>query len=105
MKTLTNLINTLSTLRPIEFGGEETPSTSLEISCWGEKFRTINHPSMGNETYGRKSMVYIQWATMAERKEMERALTNEGFKVNHYSPAATCTEVQVSYFKGYHWWQ
>jgi hypothetical protein len=59
--------------------------------------------SMQNETYGRKSMIYVSCGTPERRKQIEAALTAKGFKVNtgYWSGSAT-TEVQVSYFKGWH---
>lgn len=63
-------------------------------------------PSVGwsDETYGRDSMIYIQWGSPTERKEWEEKLEDAGFKVNRrYWPGSSTSEIQVSYFKGTHW--
>ncbi len=58
---------------------------------------------ISNETYGRKSMIYIGCQTPERRKQIEAALTTKGFKVNHgYYPGSANAEIQVSYFKGWH---
>jgi hypothetical protein len=57
-----------------------------------------------NETYGRKSMIYLDAPTPSDRQGWERALEREGFKVHRsYWPGSATLEVQVSYFKGWHW--
>jgi len=57
---------------------------------------------LSNETYGRDSMIYV-WAG-ERRAELEAFLTRKGFRVfPKYSPGGGRTEIQVSYFKGYHW--
>lgn len=59
---------------------------------------------LADETYGKKSMMYISWVDNAERKRAEAELTKRGFKVNRsYHPGSGTTSVQVSYFKGWHW--
>ena len=64
----------------------------------------LDHPAVRNETYGRKSMVYLYLASYAERKEVESLLDDEGFKVSpRYAPGSAIVEVQVSYFKGSRW--
>mgnify|MGYP004405501667 CR=1 FL=1 len=60
--------------------------------------------NVSDETYGDKSFVYVNSGSLPGRAEMERILTRAGFKViEDYSPASTCSEIQVSYFKGWHW--
>ena len=57
-----------------------------------------------NETYGSKSMIYPRFGSVADRLTGEVQLENAGFKVNkNYHPGSATTEVQVSYFKGWHW--
>jgi len=59
---------------------------------------------IGNETYGRDSMVYVYTPDNATRKRLERFLAARGFKVcRDYWPGSGVAEVQVSYFKGHHW--
>jgi hypothetical protein len=58
----------------------------------------------GDETYGKKSMIYISWPDPKARKEWERRLEDAGFKVHKdYWPGSSTSEIQVSYFKGWHW--
>lgn len=60
--------------------------------------------SIGDETYGSKSMLYITCPTIEKRHELETYLSNAGVKVNRkYWPGSSVAEIQVSYFKGYHW--
>ena len=57
-----------------------------------------------NETYGRQSMIYISWGDAGTRKQAESELRLMGWKPDpRYSPGSGTSEVQVSYFKGYHW--
>ena len=63
--------------------------------------------SISDETYGRQSMLYF-WNIEEEwgykRPDFENVLEGWGFKVNRrYCKGENCTEVQVSYFKGWHW--
>ena len=59
--------------------------------------------SLSDETYGRKSFVYIQTPDKPGRKRLERFLAGKGFKINtDYWPKSSTAEVQVSYFKGWH---
>ena len=64
----------------------------------------LNHPKISNETYGNKSMVYIATNDVGQRRRLEDYLSHKGFKVHEaYHPSGCRLEVQVSYFKGYHW--
>lgn len=60
---------------------------------------------VGNETFGKDSHIFLRIAkTHEERRDLERKLSNAGFKVNRtYWPESTVIDVQVSYFKGWHW--
>jgi hypothetical protein len=59
---------------------------------------------ISNETYGRKSCIYINCGTPEERKNIDGFLAARGYKVNrNYNPGGPRTEVQVSYFKGENW--
>ena len=68
-------------------------------------FGTPEHHSLltcGNETFGKRSFIYVDGR--GRRAELERFLTAEGFKVNpNYGRGTQTVEVQVSYFKGWHW--
>jgi hypothetical protein len=58
----------------------------------------------GDETYGRKSMIYISWPDYETRREWEAILSDNGFRVHRsYWPNSPVSEIQVSYFKGWHW--
>lgn len=59
---------------------------------------------ISNETYGRKSCIYINCGTADERKNVDGFLAARRYKVNrNYNPGGPRTEVQVSYFKGEGW--
>ena len=62
----------------------------------------LKHPKISDETYGKKSMIYINAGEV--RRELEAYLKGKGFKVfPEYAPQGGRLEVQVSYFKGWHW--
>jgi len=64
----------------------------------------LKHPNISDETYGKKSMIYIHVRSMDEREKLETELQDEGFPINkQYNKGQPTIEVQVSYFKGYHW--
>lgn len=58
---------------------------------------------VADETFGRKSMIYIGCQTPERRKQIEAALAPKGFEVDTtYWPGSSTTCVQVAYFKGRH---
>lgn len=60
--------------------------------------------SHDDETYGRESMIYLDWPDYETRREWEDVLRSNGFRVHEdYSPGSGTSEVQVSYFKGTRW--
>lgn len=64
----------------------------------------LEHRRVSNETYGRKSCIYITFEDHAQRRLMERKLEAQGHKVcADYWPGSRVAEVQVTYFKGWHW--
>lgn len=66
--------------------------------------KKLEHCKVGNETYGRKSCIYLTFADHAQRRAMERRLENQGHKIcPDYWPGSAIAEIQVSYFKGWHW--
>ena len=57
-----------------------------------------------NETYGRKSMIYVRWATVSDRQRGESALVRHGFRVSEgYHLGFAMSEIQVAYFRGFQW--
>ena len=71
-------------------------------NTWQEE--GLNHSQITDETYGKSSHIYVGLASIQEREYMENLIEQNGFKVNRgYWKGSTCTEVEVSYFKGYHW--
>ena len=56
----------------------------------------------GNETFGKKSFIYIQWIVSAIKEEGEDYLREEGFKIDKYEMPRQ-SAIQVSYFKGWHY--
>lgn len=66
----------------------------------------LNAKGISNETYGRKSCIYVNCGESEVRKQVELYLTARGFKVNrNYDQDGARIEVQVSYFKGDRWWE
>jgi hypothetical protein len=63
----------------------------------------LGRPYISDETYGRESMIYVTWANPEEREKGEAELSKLGHKVNSYDAKGKSSEVQVSYFKGWHW--
>jgi len=64
------------------------------------------HKDFSNETYGPKSMIYLEFDTINNRLSGEMLLESNGFKVNKgYYKGSKITEIQVSYFKGDRWWE
>ena len=60
--------------------------------------------NVSDETYGDKSCVYVYAGSRPLRTKMERILSEAGFMISKdYSPNSSCSEIQVSYFKGWHW--
>ena len=70
-----------------------------------ERFKgaDLGRPHISDETYGDESMIYVSWADPEERKKGEAELKKMGHKVNSYDEKGKSSEVQVSYFKGWHW--
>lgn len=69
-----------------------------------DKFTKRGLDVVGNETYGRKSCIYVTSESPKQRIELDRYLTSEGFKVRFtYWPGGRTSEIQVSYFKGNGW--
>jgi hypothetical protein len=68
------------------------------------KYKNVTLDDVGNETYGRKSCIYIGHETASQRLAVDNELRKRGFKVSKtYNPGGSTGEVQVSYFKGWHW--
>lgn len=66
----------------------------------------LEHPRIDDETYGKKSFIYIAFRSCEERQVMEEALRCWGWNPDRrYSPGSGRAEVQVSYFKGQRWWE
>jgi hypothetical protein len=98
MKTLLNLTKTLVQLQLLKtaFNARAYPKVVQE-DVFSEGY------SMSDETYGKKSFVYLRTPSSIARLTLERALRHEGFNVNgDYNPSGNTAAVQVSYFKGWH---
>jgi hypothetical protein len=60
--------------------------------------------SVGDETYGNDSYLYIYTGCVKRRRDLERRLGREGLRFNRdYSPGHGTVEIGVSYFRGVHW--
>jgi len=65
----------------------------------------LNAKGISNETYGRKSCIYINCGFTDTRRNLENFLTVRGFKVNRdYDKGGIRAEVTVSYFRGEQWY-
>jgi len=74
----------------------------FKTNRWSAK--GLKHSNISDETYGRRSMIYVSLKTPDERDEVERLLKRDGFGVQSgYWPDGPVAEIQVSYFKGHHW--
>ena len=72
------------------------------------KNKLINTPierkKANAETYGKRTFLYINFGNKKKREKAERTLITEGAKPNHdYWPGSGIAEVQVRYFKVWHW--
>lgn len=63
----------------------------------------LSHHMIGNETFGRKSCIYVNTNSPEEKMVVQRELIINDFAVNEkYGRGTNRIEVQVSYFKGWH---
>ena len=79
---------------------------ALDLYFATERFSTekLNAKGVSNETYGKKSCIYVNCGVPLVREQVDLYLTARGFKVNrNYGLGGSRTEVQVSYFKGDNW--
>jgi hypothetical protein len=66
--------------------------------------KELRAKGVSDETYGKKSMIYVTSKTPAQRKELEAFLKSKGVKIHpDYDPGKATSEIQVSYFKGTRW--
>lgn len=56
---------------------------------------------IADETYGRKSFIYITCETAQRRAALQKFLAEQGFAVNFGYKSGLTAEVRVSYFKGH----
>lgn len=86
----------------VTFGAAHSPFTTKSVV--EGKAQMAPRYNLSNETYGRRSMLYIGTPDMATRRKLEDFLTSKGALVNRtYWPSSCTVEVQVSYFKGTGW--
>lgn len=71
----------------------------------------LKHKQVSDETYGPHSMIYLFWPHLNARNAGEKTLADHGFRVSpdYCRKSGNCredsprSEIQVSYFRGYHW--
>lgn len=98
MKSKSKLFTLLQEFNPERF------KDALEKYSRNGKGRYYPNAHVGDETYGHKSMMYIYWGNEDTAKEGEIFLKKNGFNPTSYIKSnPTTSEVQVSYFKGWHW--
>jgi hypothetical protein len=89
MKSKTALFRDLAEIDPARFA--DAPSKALK------------HQHISDETFGRDSHIYVGTAH-GDRRRVERALERRGHLIHEdYWPGSDVVNVQVSYFKGWHW--
>ena len=57
---------------------------------------------LSNETFGKKSFIFIEWICSAIKGEGEDFLRELGFIISKYA-LPRISAIQVNYFKGWHW--
>jgi len=86
------------------FGAKQVQRAAREA---GYRLPMADGFSLGDETYGSKSMLYIACPTIACRRRLEQFLEARGVKIatgdEEYHPGSGIVEVQVSYFQGVNW--
>ena len=90
MLTVTALSNHLVT-----FGAAKSSFTTRDLTKQ-VKVPMAEGFGLGDETYGRKSMVYVYCPDETIRRRLGRFLLSKGAKVDYIG--STTVEVQVSYF-------
>ena len=63
----------------------------------------LKHPNIGNETYGKKSMIYLYCGDEMRGNLLSSLQVNDFDVSRSYGKDFGALEVQVNYFKGYHW--
>ena len=71
------------------------------------KDQRLEHPSVGNETYGKTSCIYLYFPTEDAKRVAARKLLTAGFDTcNGWTRSnKRGIEVVVTYFKGDRWWE
>lgn len=74
----------------------------LAMHTGDETFKTekLEHKRISNETYGKKSCIYLAHSSPDNKSELETALRADGFNVSSSYAMPKSSEIQVSYFKG-----
>ena len=68
------------------------------------KGKRLKHPKVSDETYGKNSCIYLYHGEKNTRRALERLLEARGHRVDRdYYLGSGTLEVEVSFFKGYHW--
>lgn len=69
-----------------------------------DKDKRLKHRKVSNETYGRNSCIYLYHGDKGTRRDLERLLEARGHRVDRgYYLGSGTLEVEVTYFKGFHW--
>jgi len=69
-----------------------------------DKDKRLKHPKVSDETYGRNSCIYLYHGEKNTRRDLEKLLEARGHRVDRdYYLGSGTLEVEVSFFKGYHW--
>ena len=81
-----------------------TDSRFAHFSDVADKGKRLKHPKVSDETYGKNSCIYLYHGEANTRRALERLLEGRGHRVDRsYSSGGGTLEIEVSFFKGYHW--
>ena len=88
----------------VEFGAAVAPFEVKDLTSQPRKIETRPGYGIGEETYGRRSCLYIETPSAEDRHRLEAFLESKGATVNRsYWPESRTVEAQVRWFKGQGW--
>ncbi len=98
-------------MRPESPPGEIEMKSKKALFAWlSNRFQrsfTLRSMYVSDETFGKESYIFLGPCDMAfgmPRRKLEDELEMAGFKVSRtYWPEGGNIQIQVSYFKGWHW--
>jgi hypothetical protein len=86
---------------------KKVTSTAYDLKFTGFDVKS-SFVSVDDETYGRKSVLYFKANSPIDAEKMVNELRRNGGNPEtdwNGGLEQGCFSMQVSYFKGYHWWE